>query len=180
VGGAPTSAGGGHSRMRFSHRRHALLEALLRAVLHRVGDSPCPTRLITTNPHSRWMTQQARNLLMQLDDDGIRPRFLVRDRDSKFSREFDEVFRSEGIRVIKAPVRAPNGARPCRALGRERPSGVSRPAVDSWPPPSPACARGVRLAFQRASAAPCNSGSGRRSRGSTTRRRDRSRMPTPP
>jgi putative transposase len=45
---------------------------------------------------------------MQLDDGGIcRPRFLVRDRDSKFTRDYDEVFRSEGIRVIKAPVRAP-------------------------------------------------------------------------
>jgi putative transposase len=53
------------------------------------------------------VTQQARNLLMQLDDQGVRLRFLVRDRDSKFTREFDEVFRSEGIRVIKAPVRAP-------------------------------------------------------------------------
>jgi putative transposase len=56
----------------------------------------------------RRVTQQARNLLMQLDDDGLRrPRFLIRDRDGKFTREFDEVFRSEGIRVIKAPVRAP-------------------------------------------------------------------------
>jgi len=44
---------------------------------------------------------------MQLDDEGVRPRFLVRDRDSKFSREFDVVLRSQGIRVIKAPVRAP-------------------------------------------------------------------------
>jgi putative transposase len=51
--------------------------------------------------------QQARNLLMTLDDEDVRPRFLVRDRDSKFTRDFDEVFRSEGIRVIKAPVRAP-------------------------------------------------------------------------
>jgi hypothetical protein len=62
---------------------------------------------ITTNPDGRWVTQQARNLLMELGDKGIRPRFLVRDRDSKFTSDFDEVFRSEGIRVIKAPVQAP-------------------------------------------------------------------------
>jgi putative transposase len=62
---------------------------------------------ITTNPDGRWVTQQARNLLMQLDDADVPPRFLIRDRDSKFTRDFDEVFRSEGIRVIKAPVRAP-------------------------------------------------------------------------
>ena len=59
---------------------------------------------ITTSPEGRWVSQQARNLLMQLDDEGIRPRFLIRDRDSKFTREFDEVFRAEGIRVIRAPV----------------------------------------------------------------------------
>jgi putative transposase len=62
---------------------------------------------LTANPDGRWVTQQARDLLMQLDDEGVRPRFLIRDRDGKFTREFDEVFRSEGIRVIKAPVRAP-------------------------------------------------------------------------
>ena len=62
---------------------------------------------ITTNPDGRWVTQQARNLVMQLEDEGVHPRFLIRDRDSKFTRDFDEVFRSEGIRVIKAPVRAP-------------------------------------------------------------------------
>ena len=62
---------------------------------------------ITTNPDGRWVTQQARNLLMQLDAAAVRPLFLVRDRDSKFTRNFDELFRSERIRVIKAPVRAP-------------------------------------------------------------------------
>jgi putative transposase len=62
---------------------------------------------ITTNPDGRWVTQQARNLLMELGDKGIRPRCLVRDRDSKFTYDFDEVFRSEGIRVIKAPAQAP-------------------------------------------------------------------------
>jgi len=63
---------------------------------------------ITTNPDGSWVTQQARNLLMEFDDEDVRPLFLIRDRDSKFSRDFDDVFRSEGIRVIKAPVRAPN------------------------------------------------------------------------
>jgi len=62
---------------------------------------------ITTNPDGQWVTQQARKLLMQLDDEDAHPRLLVRDRNSKFTREFDEVFHSQGIRVIKAPVRAP-------------------------------------------------------------------------
>jgi len=62
---------------------------------------------ITANPDGVWVTQQARNLLMRLDDEGVRPRFLIRDRDSKFTASFDEVLRSEGVRVIKAPVRAP-------------------------------------------------------------------------
>ncbi|MGH3130828.1 MAG: integrase core domain-containing protein, partial [Gaiellaceae bacterium] len=62
---------------------------------------------ITANPDGAWVTQQARNLLMRLDDDGVRARFLIRDRDRKFTRDFDEVFRSGGVRVIRAPVRAP-------------------------------------------------------------------------
>jgi hypothetical protein len=62
---------------------------------------------ITTDPDGRWVTQQARNLLMQLDDVGVEARFVIRDRDGRFSRDFDEVFRSAGIRVIRAPVRAP-------------------------------------------------------------------------
>ena len=59
----------------------------------------------TTNPTGAWVTQQARNLSFT----GLleRTRFLIHDRDSKFSAAFDEVFRSEGIRVIRTPVRAP-------------------------------------------------------------------------
>jgi hypothetical protein len=62
---------------------------------------------ITANPDGAWVTQQARNLVMRLDDDGACVRYLIRDRDSEFTASFDEVFRAEGIRVIKAPVRAP-------------------------------------------------------------------------
>jgi len=59
----------------------------------------------TTNPSGAWVTQQARNLSFR----GIfeRIRFLIHDRDSKFSDTFDEVFRSEGITVIETPIRAP-------------------------------------------------------------------------
>ena len=59
----------------------------------------------TANPNGAWVTQQARNLGLDLADHGVR--FLIRDRDSKYSGPFDEVFRSEGIRIIKTPVRAP-------------------------------------------------------------------------
>jgi putative transposase len=59
----------------------------------------------TTNPTGAWVTQQARNLSFT----GVlgRVRFLVRNRDSKFTASFDEVFRSEGIRIVPTPVRAP-------------------------------------------------------------------------
>ena len=62
---------------------------------------------VTANPNERWVTQQARNLVMTLAGQEQPVRFLVRDRDSKFTRSFDEVFRSEGIRVIRTPVRVP-------------------------------------------------------------------------
>ncbi|MEA2422690.1 MAG: putative transposase [Thermoleophilaceae bacterium] len=63
---------------------------------------------ITRNPSGGWVTQQARNLVI---DGGGRERplrFLIHDRDAKFSAAFDEVFRTEGIRVIRTPVKAPN------------------------------------------------------------------------
>jgi putative transposase len=59
----------------------------------------------TANPNGRWVAQQARNL--SLSGSLANVRFLIHDRDSKFSAAFDEVFRSEGIRVVKTPFRAP-------------------------------------------------------------------------
>jgi len=60
---------------------------------------------ITAHPNGAWVTQQARNLTMTTDIAAAR--FLIRDRDTKFTRAFDGVFRAEGIRVIRTPVRAP-------------------------------------------------------------------------
>src|SRR6266545_6851750 len=62
----------------------------------------------TANPKSARVAQQARNLLMTLDDRGQPLRFLIHDRDAKFSGGFDHVFRTEGIAVIRTPVQAPN------------------------------------------------------------------------
>jgi transposase InsO family protein len=62
----------------------------------------------TANPSGAWVTQQARNLMIDGCSRDSPSRFLIHDRDSKFSAAFDEVFRSEGIRVIRTPVRAPN------------------------------------------------------------------------
>src|SRR6266542_3683875 len=59
----------------------------------------------TTNPSGAWVLQQARNLSFTSLFE--RTRFLIHDRESKFTAAFDEVFRSEGIRVIHTPVRAP-------------------------------------------------------------------------
>jgi hypothetical protein len=60
---------------------------------------------VTRNPDGRWVAQQARNLAIEgrLDNVG----FLIRDRDAKFTRAFDEVFRTEDARVILTPIRAP-------------------------------------------------------------------------
>jgi len=63
---------------------------------------------ITTHPHQIWTTQQARQLVWDLADEGGSFRFLIHDNDSSFSNAFDAVFISEGYHVIHTPFQAPN------------------------------------------------------------------------
>ncbi|HEU5217168.1 MAG TPA: integrase core domain-containing protein, partial [Gemmatimonadales bacterium] len=62
---------------------------------------------VTPHPVGQWVAQQARNLLIELGERVGRYRFLIRDRDAKFTATFDAVFGAEGIRVLRTPVRAP-------------------------------------------------------------------------
>jgi putative transposase len=88
---------------------------------------------VTANPNERWVTQQARNLVLTLAEQERPVRFLVRDRDSKFTRGFDEVFRTDGIRVIKAPVRAPRAkAHAERWVGSLRRECLDRVLILGW------------------------------------------------
>jgi transposase InsO family protein len=63
---------------------------------------------VTAHPNGPWVTQQARNVAGDLADAQVEPRFLVRDRDTKYVASLDEVFRSESAQILRTPFRAPN------------------------------------------------------------------------
>ena len=86
----------------------AWLRTLYALVFIELGSRRIHLSPSTAHPDSAWVTQQARNLVMDLDGHSPAIRFLIRDRDAKFSRSFDEVLRSEGMRVIRTPIQAPN------------------------------------------------------------------------
>jgi hypothetical protein len=76
---------------------------------------------VTANPTGMWVSQQARNLAMELGARMDSLRFLVRDRDTKFTAVFDEVFRAGGVRIIKTPPQAPRANAICeRVVGTLR------------------------------------------------------------
>jgi putative transposase len=62
---------------------------------------------VTEHPVQSWVVQQARNLLMDLEDAGTRVKFVLHDRDASFTTAFDAVFQAAGIRVIRSAVQAP-------------------------------------------------------------------------
>jgi hypothetical protein len=62
---------------------------------------------ITAHPTGAWVTQHARNLLMNLEGRTASLKFLIRDRDTTFTAAFDAVFTAIGVRIVKTPVQAP-------------------------------------------------------------------------
>ena len=102
----------------------------------------------TRNPTGAWVTRQARNLLMDLDQSAQRFRFLVRDRDTKFTDAFDAVFAAAGITVLRTPPQSPRAnAFTERWVGSVR-RAYTRPVIDLPPTPSGSRARDLRRSFQ--------------------------------
>jgi putative transposase len=109
---------------------------------------------ITPSPTGEWATQQARNIIETFVDRTEPIWFLIHDRDSKFTAGFDEVFRSDGIRTIRTPVRATARERLRRTVDRHSPSRMSRPDLDREPTPPRTRPPGLHPSLQRASPAP--------------------------
>ena len=109
---------------------------------------------ITAHPTGAWVTQQARNLLMDLGDRAEQFRFLIRDRDSKFTDAVDAVFAGADIRIIRTPVRAPRA----NAIAERFIGTLRRECLDhlliTGPRHLAAVLRGIRRALQHSSPAP--------------------------
>ncbi|XVS61786.1 hypothetical protein ACQPYE_26265 [Actinosynnema sp. CA-299493] len=87
----------------------------------------------TTHPTASWVTQAARNPVMDLEDEGRHMRFLIRDRDGKYPALFDDILADAGIQVVLTGVRIPR----MNAIMERRLRSCRREPLDRTPHPEP-------------------------------------------
>jgi putative transposase len=108
---------------------------------------------VATHPDGAWTAQQARNLLIDIGDRVGSFRFLIRDRDAKFTRRFDDALASQGVRIVKIPLRSAPGELLSETLGTNRTGRVRGPDADLRRGLSSDGAADLHRALQRAPAA---------------------------
>jgi hypothetical protein len=90
---------------------------------------------VTANPTGTWVAQDARNLAYDLDTRLDELRFVIRDRDTKFTAAFDAVFAADGMQIITSPHK-PSSQRDLRKTDRHSAPRAARPAFGPQPNPS--------------------------------------------
>jgi len=109
----------------FFHAGTVLLQRLYVLFFIQHGTRRVHLAGITAHPTGEWVTQQARNLLMNLEGQADGFTFLIRDRDAKFTATFDAVFTAAGARIIKTRSKRP-------ARMRSRNAGWAAPGASAW------------------------------------------------